>query len=153
MHQVIARRVSTWIRKIIYWVFLFKFLRFIEHYSKWLPPNHYYVCDVELTLTQAIGSGDPKNLQLITDKQLHMKIDLCRKLLKLFEILAAGSFNVDDFSYINSNKQLQFRKMGLQLNRDAWEHFISSCMPVWQSWLVVECKTKIVAFEKQLKIH
>lgn len=64
--------------------------RFIEHYSQWLPPNHHYICDVELTLTQAIGSGDPKNLQLISDEQLQTKMDLCRKLLKLFNVLAAG---------------------------------------------------------------
>lgn len=67
-------------------------IRYIKHYSKWLPPNHYYICDVELTLTQAIGSGDPKKMQLISDELLQMKIDLCHKLLKLFGILAAGRF-------------------------------------------------------------
>lgn len=65
----------------------------MEHYSQWLPPNHYYICDVELTLTQAIGSPDPKNLQLISDEALHMKISLCQKLLKLFVVLAAGIGN------------------------------------------------------------
>lgn len=79
-----------------------KFLfRYIAHYSQWLPPNHYYICDVELTLTQAIGSGDPRNLQLISDGQLQKKIDLCHKLLKLFNILAAGeilSFCFNHFS-------------------------------------------------------
>lgn len=64
--------------------------RYIEHYSKWLPPNHHYICDVELTLTQAIGAGDSRNLQLISDKQLQKKIDLCEKLLRVFNILAAG---------------------------------------------------------------
>lgn len=69
----------------------FFWLRFIEHYAKWLPPNHHYICDAELTLTQAIGAGDPKNLQLISDDQLQMKINLCKKLLKLFNVLAAGT--------------------------------------------------------------
>lgn len=67
--------------------------RFIEHYSRWFPTNHYYICDVELTMTQAIGSPDPKNLQLISDEQLNMKISLCQKLLTLFEVLAAGIKN------------------------------------------------------------
>lgn len=64
--------------------------KYIDHYSKWLPPNHHYLCDVELTLTQAIGSGDPINLQLLPDDQLQLKMSLCEKLLKLFGILAAG---------------------------------------------------------------
>lgn len=55
-----------------------------------MPPNHYNICDVELTLTQAIGSGDARNLQLISDERLQMKIDLCHKLLKLFGVLAAA---------------------------------------------------------------
>lgn len=42
-------------------------------------------------MTQAIGSGDPKNLQLISDELLQKKIDLCKKLLELFRILAAGN--------------------------------------------------------------
>lgn len=71
--------------------FFLLFFSFIKHYSKWLPPNHFYICDVELTLTQAIGSGDPRNLQLASDERLQMKIDLCQKLLKLFAILAAGT--------------------------------------------------------------
>lgn len=69
---------------------IYKCFRFIEHYSKWLAPNHFYLCDVELTLTQAIGIGDPISLQTTTDDKLHTKIDLCNKLLKLFGILAAG---------------------------------------------------------------
>lgn len=48
---------------------------------------------MELTLTQAIGAGDPRNLQLISDQQLQMKIELCEKLLKLFNVLAAGMNN------------------------------------------------------------
>lgn len=64
--------------------------KYIDHYSKWLPPNHHYLCDVQLTLTQAIGGGDPSNLQLIEHKQLELKINFCQKLLKLFGILAAG---------------------------------------------------------------
>lgn len=67
--------------------------RFIEQYSQWLPPNHYYFCDVELTLTQAIGAPDPKSLQLISNEELHMKISLCQKLLNLFEVLASGMRN------------------------------------------------------------
>lgn len=50
--------------------------------------------DVELTLTQAIGSGDPRNLQLTSDELLQMKINLCQKLLKLFGTLAAGRFGL-----------------------------------------------------------
>lgn len=72
---------------------MFQNFRFIEHYSKWLPKNHYYLCDIELTLTQAIGSGDPINLQTIPMERLQMKIELCKKLLKLFGILAAGEHN------------------------------------------------------------
>lgn len=67
--------------------------RFIEHYSKWLPPNHFALCDVELTLTQAIGSEGPTSLQLVSDERLQLKIDLCQKLLKLVKILAAGKLD------------------------------------------------------------
>lgn len=64
--------------------------KYIDRYSKWLPPNHHYLCDVQLTLTQAIGGGDPANLQLLDGEQLQLKISFCQKLLKLFGILAAG---------------------------------------------------------------
>lgn len=46
---------------------------------------------MELTLTQAIGAGDPRNLQLISVQQLQLKIELCEKLLKLLSVLAAGT--------------------------------------------------------------
>lgn len=88
-------KLSIFSRKFLFiktfYLFLpFLSLRYVKHYSQWLPPNHFYICDVELTLTQAIGAGDPKNLQSISDDLLQMKIDLCQKLLKIFGTLAAG---------------------------------------------------------------
>lgn len=84
-------KLSIFSRKYLFIRTFYLFLlRYVKHYSQWLPPNHFYICDVELTLTQAIGAGDPKNLQLISDDLLQMKIDLCQKLLKIFGILAAG---------------------------------------------------------------
>lgn len=68
-----------------------KCLKYIEHFSQWLSPNHHYLCDVELVLTQAIGAGDPMNLQLLPDEKLQLKMSLCHKLMKLFGTLAAGN--------------------------------------------------------------
>lgn len=65
-------------------------LKYIEHYSKWLPSDHHYICDIEVALTQMIGAGDATALQKITDKSLTLKIQLCQKLLKIYSVLAAG---------------------------------------------------------------
>lgn len=75
-------------------------LKYIDHYSKWLPSNHHYLCDVQLTLTQAIGGGDPSNLQLLENEQLELKINFCQKLLKLFSILATGKLINDSFEMV-----------------------------------------------------
>lgn len=84
--------------------FLYNY-RFLEEYSKWLPPNHFTLCDVELTLTQAIGSDGPISFQTVPEERLQIKINLCRKLLKLVNILAAGSLiiqcNCSIFSFVS----------------------------------------------------
>lgn len=64
--------------------------RYAQHYSKWLPPSHYFICDVEFALAQLIGAEDPSSLQEMAEEKLQMKITLCKKLLGIFGVIAAG---------------------------------------------------------------
>lgn len=65
--------------------------RYIEHYSKWLPDYHHYMCDVKVALVQIIGTGGPDVLQNIPEDRLMLKIDTTRGLLKVFQVIAAGN--------------------------------------------------------------
>lgn len=65
-------------------------IRYLEHYSKWLPSKHYYMTDVKVALAQIIGSGGPDIIQGTTEDELNMKIQLCQELLKLFEVISSG---------------------------------------------------------------
>lgn len=65
-------------------------IRYLEHYSKWLPDNHYYMTDVKVALAQIIGSGGPDVIQGTTEEELNTKIQLCQELLKLFEVISSG---------------------------------------------------------------
>ncbi|XP_055372325.1 SET domain-containing protein SmydA-8 [Condylostylus longicornis] len=62
--------------------------RYINHYTKWLPKQHHYICEVKVALAQLIGSGGPEILQSITNDELNKKIELCREQIGLFEKLA-----------------------------------------------------------------
>lgn len=65
-------------------------VRYLEHYSKWLPENHYYMTDVRVALAQIIGSGGPDVIQGTTEEELNTKIQLCQELLKLFDVISSG---------------------------------------------------------------
>lgn len=69
-------------------------IRYLEHYSKWLPSKHYYMTDVKVALAQIIGSGGPDIIQGTTEDELNMKIQLCQELLKLFEVISSGRSRV-----------------------------------------------------------
>lgn len=64
--------------------------RYIQLNSKWLPPSHYLICDVEFTLAQLLGSEGPSSLQEMPEEKLQLKVTLCKKLLGIFGVIAAG---------------------------------------------------------------
>lgn len=74
--------------------------RYIEHYSQWLPPQHYYIAEVKLALAQLIGAGGPTSIQTISEEKLNLKIELCQQLLKLFSVIAAGEGSPFHFQLI-----------------------------------------------------
>lgn len=71
-------------------MYFYVFYRYIEHYTKWLPNNHYYICDVKIALTQLIGAGGPDELQGISKEKIMLKINTARELLKLYKSIAPG---------------------------------------------------------------
>lgn len=65
-------------------------VKYIEHYSKWLPSQHYFITDVKMAYVQLIGSGGSHIIQGLNEKKLQLKIQLSRELLKLYNIIAPG---------------------------------------------------------------
>lgn len=67
-------------------------VKYLEHYSKWLPECHYHMCDVKLALVQLIGAGGPQKIQQISEDTLCEKIKIGHDLLKIFSIISPGKF-------------------------------------------------------------
>ncbi|XP_076161461.1 uncharacterized protein LOC143143730 isoform X2 [Ptiloglossa arizonensis] len=60
---------------------------FLDHYKTVLHPNHFYNTDVNIALAQLIGQQSG-GLQAVEEDLLVMKIELCKKLDNLLQILA-----------------------------------------------------------------
>lgn len=61
---------------------------YIDHYGKFLAPNHSRLCQARLVLSQVLGSGGPQVIQAISRIDLDQKVRLCQDLLKLFAVVA-----------------------------------------------------------------
>ena len=68
-------------------------IKFIEHYSKWLSPNHFYLTDVKISLVQILGSG-MNGIQRITDDRLMLKAKTCKELIDLIEKVAPNEARI-----------------------------------------------------------
>lgn len=68
-------------------------IRFIEHYSKRLSPNHFYITDVKIALAQVIGAG-VNGIQRITDDRLMLKARTCKELIELIEKIAPNEARI-----------------------------------------------------------
>lgn len=69
-------------------------IKFIEHYSKWLSPNHFYITDVKIALAQIIGGGIVNEIQRVSDDRLHLKAKTCRELIDLIRKLAPNEARI-----------------------------------------------------------
>lgn len=68
-------------------------IRYIEHYSKWLSPNHYYITDVKISLAQIIGAG-VNGIQRVSDDRLMVKAKTCKELIELIEKIAPNEARI-----------------------------------------------------------
>lgn len=68
-------------------------IRFIEHYSKWLSPNHFFITDVKIALAQIIGAG-LNGIQRVADDRLMLKAKSCKELIDLIEKLAPNEARI-----------------------------------------------------------
>ncbi|XP_018322879.1 SET domain-containing protein SmydA-8-like [Agrilus planipennis] len=62
--------------------------KFLEYYSNILPTNHFYLTDVRLALIEIIGMELEEGLSGVSDDDLHLKLQLCKQLSSLVQILA-----------------------------------------------------------------
>lgn len=60
--------------------------KYIEHYQKWLPRRHFYISEVKIQLVQKLGA-DPKDLMVLTEEDLDMKLEYAREMIELYEKL------------------------------------------------------------------
>lgn len=68
-------------------------IKFIDHYSKWLSPNHFYLTDVKIALSQIIGAG-LNGIQKVSDDRLMLKAKTCKELIDLFEKIAPNESRI-----------------------------------------------------------
>ncbi|XP_055921178.1 SET domain-containing protein SmydA-8 [Eupeodes corollae] len=61
--------------------------KYIEHYQKWLPRKHYYISEVKIQLVQKLGA-DPKDLMVLPEKDLDIKLEYAKEMIELYEQLA-----------------------------------------------------------------
>lgn len=59
----------------------------MKHYEKWLPPQHYHLSEVKILQVQLIAK-DQKELMVLPDEQLQLKLKYAKELIELYEILA-----------------------------------------------------------------
>ncbi|XP_050095469.1 SET domain-containing protein SmydA-8-like [Anopheles aquasalis] len=63
-------------------------VKYLRHYAKWLTPNHQYMVEAKMALSQAIGgSGRPEHIRKLPYGKLMSKIKACQELIALFEKL------------------------------------------------------------------
>lgn len=68
-------------------------IKFIEHYSKWLSPNHFYITDVKIALSQIIGAG-VNGIQRVSDDRLKLKAKICSELINTIEKVAPNEARI-----------------------------------------------------------
>ncbi|XP_017867790.1 PREDICTED: protein msta [Drosophila arizonae] len=61
--------------------------KYLKHYEKWLPPQHYHLSEVKILQVQLIAK-DQKELMVLPDEQLQLKLKYAKELIELYEILA-----------------------------------------------------------------
>ena len=69
-------------------------IRYIEHYSKWLSPNHFYITDVKIALSQIIGGGAVSGIQRVSDERLKLKARTSKELIGLIEKVAPNEARI-----------------------------------------------------------
>lgn len=68
-------------------------IKFIDHYSKWLSPNHFYITDVKIALAQIIGAG-VNGIQRVSDDRLLLKAKTCKEVIDLIEKIAPNEARI-----------------------------------------------------------
>ncbi|KAH8400877.1 hypothetical protein KR009_001609 [Drosophila setifemur] len=62
-------------------------LRYLKHYEKWLPPQHYHMSEVRILLVQLLAK-DQQELMVVSDEKLQMKLQFAHDLVELYEKIA-----------------------------------------------------------------
>ncbi|KAH8415968.1 hypothetical protein KR222_005424 [Zaprionus bogoriensis] len=61
--------------------------KYLKHYEKWLPPQHYHMSEVKILLVQLIAK-DQQQLMILSEEQLQLKLQYARDLVQLYETIA-----------------------------------------------------------------
>lgn len=69
-------------------------IKFIDHYSKFLSPNHFYMIDVKISLSELIGGGETGSIQKLPNKKLSLKEKICKDLIKVIVKVAPNEARV-----------------------------------------------------------
>lgn len=68
-------------------------IKYIDHYSKFLSPNHFFLTDVKISLSQIIGAG-VNGIHRVSDDRLMRKAKICKELIDLIERIAPNEARI-----------------------------------------------------------
>lgn len=81
------------------------YFRYLKHYEKWLPPQHYHMSEVKILLVQLIAK-DQQELMVLSDEQLQLKLKYARDLIQLYETIAPCKW--ESFKYRIEDSNISF---------------------------------------------
>ncbi|KAH8285494.1 hypothetical protein KR054_010014 [Drosophila jambulina] len=68
-------------------------LKYLKHYEKWLPPQHFHMSEIKILLVQLLAK-DQQELMVIPDDRLLLKLQYARELIELYELIAPCKFRM-----------------------------------------------------------
>ncbi|EDV37528.1 uncharacterized protein Dana_GF13486 [Drosophila ananassae] len=62
-------------------------LKYLKHYEKWLPPQHFHMSEIKILLVQLLAK-DQQELMVVSDEKLQLKLKFAEELVQLYEKIA-----------------------------------------------------------------
>lgn len=65
--------------------------RYLKHYEKWLPPQHFHMSEIKILLVQLLAK-DQQELMVVSDEKLQLKLKFAQELVELYEKIAPCNY-------------------------------------------------------------
>lgn len=68
-------------------------VKFLTHYSRWLPSHHFLLVEVKISLAQVIGAG-VNGINRVSEERLALKAKTCKELIEVIEKVAPNEARI-----------------------------------------------------------